>query len=169
MKKMILILVTLVLSQSIFALIPNQQTISPDIIRGGRPSKSDLDQLRSSGYKTIINFENIAQVVSVEKAYAEKLGFKFISQSMDPWAMPTDAQINEILNVMSDPKNFPIFIHCQHGRDRTGLVSAIYRVLNQKWTPQAAHDEMLVLGFRKIFTNMDKYFWNKTKKTAVVK
>ncbi len=157
-------LITLaVLSQPLFAAIPNQQTISPEIIRGGRPSNADLDQLKSQGYKTIINFENDAAVVATEKAYAEKLGFKFVSRPMDPWSTPNDVQMNEVLKLMSDTKNQPLFIHCQHGRDRTGLVSAVYRVLNQKWTQTNAHDEMLALGFRKIFSNMDKYFWTKTK------
>jgi tyrosine-protein phosphatase SIW14 len=162
-KKTILLISLTTLSCPLFAAIPNQQTISPQIIRGGRPSNADLDLLKSQGYKTIINFENDAKVVAIEKAYAEKLGFKFISKPMNPWSTPEDAEINDILKNMADAKNFPIFIHCQHGRDRTGLVSGVYRVLNQKWKQQAAHDEMLALGFRKIFLSMDKYFWNKTK------
>lgn len=163
MKKTISILAVLVMSQSIFAVIPNRQTINDQILRGGRPSNTDLDQLKSEGYKTVISFENDAKVVAVEKTYAEHLGLKFISSPIDPWLMPDDVQINQILKVMSEPKNSPLFVHCQHGRDRTGLISGLYRVLNQKWNAQNAHDEMLALGFRKIFKNMDNYFWKKTK------
>ena len=151
------------LPQFAFAAIPNQQTLSDKIIRGGRPSNADLDLLKSQGYKTIINFENDQAAIDAEKAYAAKLGFKFLSYPMNAWSVPDDAQVNEVLKAMNDLKNFPMFIHCQHGRDRTGMVSAIYRVLNQRWTQAAAHDEMLALGFRKIFTGMDNYFWQKTK------
>lgn len=159
---LLVIIITLV-SNFVFAAIPNQQTINSQIIRGGRPSNADLDQLKVQGYKTIIDFEDNKKVIAIEKAYAEKLGFKFISAPMNAWSTPNDKVINSVLQQMQDSKNYPMFIHCQHGRDRTGLVSAVYRVLGEKWTQEAAHEEMIALGFRKIFKNMDNYFWTKTK------
>nr|WP_246217361.1 tyrosine-protein phosphatase [Paraburkholderia panacisoli] len=39
-----------------------------------------------------------------------------------------------------------LLIHCQHGADRTGFVSALYRVLFQSWTKQQAEDELLYGG-----------------------
>lgn len=37
-------------------------------------------------------------------------------------------------------------IHCLHGRDRTGLLCAVYRVEIQGYSPQEAWDEMTQLG-----------------------
>lgn len=148
---------------SVFAAIPNLQIISDQISRGGRPELSDLEQLQNQGFKTVINLDNDSKVEATEKANVEKLGMQFYSFPLNAWQTPEDQKVNAILSLMSDQKNYPIFIHCRHGRDRTGMMSAIYRVLKQNWTQEAAHEEMLALGFRQIFTKMDQYFWNKTK------
>ena len=57
-----------------------------------------------------------------------------------------------------------VFIHCQHGKDRTGLLAALYRVKYQGWTPEQAHKEWAALGHSgmldTLFTGkMDNYFW----------
>ncbi len=162
-------LLLLFFAQSVcWAAIPNENSISQNILRGGRPANADLDRLKVQGYKAIISFENNAQAIAAEKQYAEKLGFKFFSYPMNAWNKPNDSQINEVLMQMSEKQNYPLFIHCEHGRDRTGLVSALYRVLKQGWKAQDAHEEMLALGFRQIFFQMDNYFWKKTGATKPV-
>ena len=40
--------------------------------------------------------------------------------------------------MLKDAENGPFLIHCQHGADRTGLMSAMYRILEQGWTPEDA-------------------------------
>lgn len=163
MNKSLLMFIVFISQCSVFAAIPNLQTISDQISRGGRPERIDLEQLKNQGFKTVINLDNDSKVEATEKANVEKLGMKFYSFPMNAWQTPEDQKVNTILSLMSDQKNYPIFIHCHHGRDRTGMMSAIYRVLEQKWTQEAAHEEMMALGFRQIFTKMDQYFWNKTK------
>jgi len=149
----------------ILGAIPNENTLSQNILRGGRPTTADVDRLKANGYKTIISLENDSQVIAAEKKYAQQLGLKFLSYPMNAWNKPNDQQINEILAQMGNTKNYPLFVHCQHGRDRTGLVSALFRVTQQNWKAQDAHEEMLALGFRQIFFNMENYFWKKTGAT----
>jgi len=36
-----------------------------------------------------------------------------------------DAEINEALHILSDPGNYPILVHCTHGKDRTGIIIAL--------------------------------------------
>ncbi len=163
MNKSLLIILIVSWSFSLFAAIPNLQSITDQISRGGRPSTTDLEQLKMQGFKTIINFDDDSKVEAAEKAYSEKLGLQFYSFPLNAWQKPDDQKINSILTLMSDKTKYPLFIHCKHGRDRTGMVSAIYRVLQQKWTQETAHEEMLALGFRQIFVKMDQYFWDKTK------
>ncbi len=47
--------------------------------------------------------------------------------------------------VATAPK--PILVHCQHGADRTGFMSAIYRIVVQGWTKEEAIDELLNGGY----------------------
>jgi len=79
-----------------------------------------------------------------------------------------DKRIREALAIMVNPINHPVLIHCSFGRDRTGLVAALYRVLFQGWTPEKARAEWLALGhggfMHQLFDgNLDKYF----KTTAI--
>lgn len=41
----------------------------------------------------------------------------------------------------------PILVHCQHGADRTGFMSAIYRIVVQGWSKDEAMNELLNGGY----------------------
>lgn len=55
-----------------------------------------------------------------------------------------------------------MLIHCQHGADRTGLVSALYRMVYQGWTREQALDELQHggYGFHPIWQNITNYLKN---------
>lgn len=143
--------------------IPNQQMVDGSIMRGGRPEMSDLAELKQMGYKTIINLENDAKVIAAEKAYALQLGFHYIENRMNASAVPNDQEMEKLIAIMADSRNYPLYIHCKHGQDRTGLVVGLHRVFNDKWKPDVAYQEMLDIGFHPIYASMKKYFFNKTK------
>lgn len=151
----------LAFSLNLLAAIPNEQMIHENLYRGGRPEMSDIDRLAEQNFKLIINFEDDAKAVAAEKKYAEQKGIRFLSFPMNAWETPNDEAVNEILKILVSTKKEKVFIHCKHGRDRTGLMSALYRVLVQKWNSQDAYSEMIDLGFRKLFKNMEKYYWKK--------
>ena len=67
---------------------------------------------------------------------------------------------------LSDPALRPIFVHCLLGKDRTALITGLYRVYYQDWTPEAAWAEMLRSGFhvRPTLRGFETYFWGHTKK-----
>ena len=67
---------------------------------------------------------------------------------------PTDEQVERALAVIDARENWPVFVHCQRGADRTGVIIAVYRILRDKWTAEQAIDEakrfgMAGLQFRK--------------------
>ena len=78
--------------------------------------------------------------------------------------LPPDLQkfAETLVNLHLDEKNFPIFLHCAHGEDRTGLLMGLYRVEVQGWTPEKAYLEMLKLGFHPKFKALDDYFRDRT-------
>ena len=51
------------------------------------------------------------------------------------------SEIEEILEIISNPENQPVFIHCKRGCDRTGTVSAAYRIKFDGWTAEEARRE----------------------------
>jgi tyrosine-protein phosphatase SIW14 len=55
--------------------------------------------------------------------------------------------IDELLNVLDDESNYPLLIHCHAGLHRTGILTAIYRMEYQGWTPEQAFLDMKAQGF----------------------
>ena len=55
--------------------------------------------------------------------------------------------IDRFLEIMRDPKNHPVLIHCKAGLHRTGVLTAVYRMEYQRWTPQQAIAELRANGF----------------------
>jgi len=152
------ILIPLTFSVKGHARIPDQAVVENGITRGGHPDVTDLHN-----FKTIISLEAISKSTESERKKAEQLGIKYVSSPMDVHQMPEDTQVQYIINLMKDPSNKPLLIHCFHGEDRTGLIVGLYRVYVDHWTPEAAYQEMLKMGFHKKFTDLRDYFYEKTK------
>ncbi len=140
--------------------IPEYHVVNDGIIRGGRPQKGDLAALKKQGIKTIINIDDADS--SAERTEAIKLGLNFIASPMSAFKSPNDAQVNKILSQLQDHSLMPIFIHCKHGQDRTGMIIGLYRYQVDKWSARSAYSEMNKFGFHPILVSLDSYFKNKT-------
>jgi protein tyrosine/serine phosphatase len=73
-----------------------------------------------------------------------------------------DRLVDQGLAVMRDPSARPVYVHCKHGQDRTGLMVGLYRVLQQGWAPEKAYEEMKERGFHPFFLGLKHYFHEKT-------
>ena len=80
-----------------------------------------------------------------------------LSQRFDDQMTAAIAQLAK-----ASPSNLT-YVHCRHGRDRTGLVVGLHRVENEKMAPKAAYTEMKDLGFRTFFIGLREYFERRTK------
>jgi tyrosine-protein phosphatase SIW14 len=136
--------------------------ITPNIYRGARPETIGMEDLKKFGIKTDLDIENHKEPIAQEKIDAENLGMNFISLPMSGVWKPKDAEVAEILAILNDPSNFPIFLHCHHGEDRTGLIAGLYRVFTQNWTPEQAHEEMIADGFHTNLYFLNRYFNKQT-------
>lgn len=143
--------------------IPNYQTVEEGLTRGGRPTQKDLEWLRSQGFKTIINLEDSDSAVAQEKKWADKLGFDTVNAPMDVFETPSETKTAQLLAILNDPLvNGPIYIHCKEGRDRTGLLVGLHRVLNRGWDAKTSYKEMLKYGFRSWLSALDDYYREKS-------
>ncbi|MGH9938421.1 MAG: protein-tyrosine phosphatase family protein [Blastocatellia bacterium] len=67
---------------------------------------------------------------------------------------PTDEQVERALAIIDAQENWPVFVHCQRGADRTGVIIAVYRISHERWTDEQAIAEakrfrMAFIQFRK--------------------
>ena len=143
--------------------IPEFAKVDEGLYRGGRPELFAVAELKSSvGIKTILTFDDNMDAVAAEKQEAEKVGIHHISIPIDSLSYPDEADINRALSIMTDPSGFPLFVHCKHGQDRTGLVVGLYRFQHDGWTADAAYDEMLNYGFKWYLLGLSSYFHDHT-------
>jgi len=139
--------------------LPNLNKVSNALYRGAQPEPEGFVELQKMGIKTVVNLRSIhSDRDDMAKAGLEKgaLGYEHIR--MTAWN-PEHEEIVRFIRIMADPANHPVFVHCQHGADRTGTVVAAYRTVIQGWTREAALEEMTQggFGFHTIWVNLPEY------------
>lgn len=157
----------LMLARDLEIPIHNFHQVSDGIFRGARPSKEGLRALRQQGFKTVLSFRWRKAPLAVERAHVLELGMNFISIPLNYWSLPKKQQIDEFLSIVDDESNYPIFVHCFHGADRTGLLLGIYRVLRCGWSFQDAYREMVECGFHRFRTQHYKLaLWRMARRSG---
>ena len=121
--------------------IDNFGRINEHYYRGALPHETDYPALARLGVKTMIDLTD-DDGDSSEQRLAETAGMKFFKMAMNTRVVPTAGQIATFLSIVDDPANQPVYVHCVGGRHRTGVMTAIYRMLEDKWTPDRAFKEM---------------------------
>lgn len=128
--------------------ISNAGKISAELFRGAQPSLESLAGLQSLGITTIVDLRREdSEQVAKERTRAEKLGMRFVHIPVGGFATPTAEQMAEFLALFRETPAPRVFVHCQYGRDRTGVFVAAYRIAIEHWTAEQARDEMHVFGF----------------------
>jgi protein tyrosine phosphatase (PTP) superfamily phosphohydrolase (DUF442 family) len=121
--------------------------IRPGLARGGEPNEGGLRYLRDHGYRTVVSF----LTDSGESTWVVNSGMRWIHIPMRSGLFsaqpPTQDQVRQFLSVVTDSTLYPVFIHCHAGKDRTGAMSAIYRMEACGWTKDEALAEMDSFGF----------------------
>jgi tyrosine-protein phosphatase SIW14 len=129
------------------------------IYRGAQPTENGFVKLRQLGIKTVLDLRNEdPSQIAQEKSLVESLGMRFISVPLSGFFSPKVLDMARIHNVMSSQALKPIFVHCQHGQDRTGLVVALHRIFSENIPVFDAKAEMIQLGFNQILFGLNHYF-----------
>jgi protein tyrosine/serine phosphatase len=138
--------------------------VAPGIYRGSRPEDMrDLIRLKLQGIRTIYTLVTDREDIAREQHDAALLGIKVVSVPMSPILIPGDRKIDFLLNEIQQPANQPVYLHCRHGKDRTGLIFGIFRVEVQGWDPHAAYDEMREIGFNPWLAGLEYAFWRRMR------
>ena len=59
---------------------------------------------------------------------------------------PADPAVQPFVDLLSDPKNYPLLVHCQHGVTRTAKVLAMYDILFRGMTAEQSLHAMPLFG-----------------------
>jgi protein tyrosine/serine phosphatase len=130
-----------------FKSIPAFYKVNNNLYRGGEPDMDGLNRLKNMNIKTIVSFQQESDEVATERAMVHAFGMEFYNIPLSVYERPTDEQVLEFLDIVTNQANFPVFVHCASGRDRTGSMIAMYRVVVDGWTIKEAYQEAKDLGF----------------------
>ena len=122
--------------------IKNCFQVTTNLYRGAQPTAEGMAQLKAMGIKTVINL----RAFHSDKDEVAGAGLKSVRFETEPWH-GEEEDVVRFLKVVTDTNNLPVFVHCERGADRTGMMCAMYRVVVCGWTQQAAIAEMKNGGF----------------------
>jgi protein tyrosine/serine phosphatase len=126
--------------------IDNFGRVDATYFRGAQPKGHDYRDLAALGVRTVIDLTS-DDGQRDEPALAAAAGMKYVHIPMTMHTVPTPAQVAQFLTIVNDPENQPVFVHCVGGRHRTGVMTAVYRMVHDEWTPERAFVEMQQFKF----------------------
>jgi tyrosine-protein phosphatase SIW14 len=121
--------------------IDNFGKINENFYRGAQPEGSDYADLATFGIRTVINLTS-HDAEENEKSMVEKAGMNYIQIPMTTHEYPSETKVKKFLDIVKDPANQPIYVHCVGGKHRTGVLTAVYRMTQDGWTADRAYQEM---------------------------
>ena len=137
--------------------LPNFHKVNDQLYRGAQPLTGGMKELAALGIKTVINLRGEDEHTRDEEAEARVAGLRYFSVPLPGFGRPSDEQVNRVLALINDSQNWPVFVHCHHGEDRTGTIIAVYRISHDGWSGEEARKEAKHYGMSRFQFKMKDY------------
>lgn len=156
----------------------NQHYRNVHVVRAGVLYRSG--QLTVDGLKRIIHDHGIKTVVTFrfsqnpkepapdldEENFCKEERLHYFRLRHKAWeaadkSVPAEANVQQFFEIMSEPRNYPVLVHCFAGIHRTGSFCALYRMEFENWSNEQAIQEMREMGYtdnhRDVFQFLQNY------------
>ena len=134
------------------------------IYRGAQPDEATLESLtKRYGIRTIVNLRGTCHPQEwylAEAKAAQNLGLSLEDVTCSAGRWPSHTEIRQLVAIF-DHAEYPLFLHCRHGADRTGMAGAIALMLKGETSYAEARRQMsLRYGHAPIgrTTVLDRFF-----------
>lgn len=126
--------------------LPNLYKVNAKLYRGGQPTEAGMKQLMAMGVKTVIDLRSDNGRAKQEQKWALDGGLAFVNIPLSNLFRPKKEQIDAAIRQMDIVGYQPVFIHCQRGSHRTGMVKAVY-ISHDGWSGNQANAEAKKFDF----------------------
>jgi protein tyrosine/serine phosphatase len=140
----------------VLAGVPNLHRVAPNFYRSAQPD--------AQGFAEISKVYGVRTVVSLRAFHSDEpltkgLALRLYDFPMHTWHIEREDVVGALRALRLSMQQGPTLLHCEHGADRTGLVTALYRVLYEGWSKDAALDEMQNgdFGFHDVWINIPQF------------
>ena len=132
----------------------NFYQVSDELYRAAQPDDNAMAAYDAYGIRTIINLRGFHS----DKDEVKGTKLILVEIPVHTWKAGDDKVAVAALQAIRDAEK-PVLVHCQHGADRTGLVIAMYRIVEQGWTREKALEELRNggYGYHSIWRNIPEY------------
>ena len=110
-------------------------------------------KLHALGIRTEIDLRIEKKDRTVAATATKQYGIERLHLPMGREA-PTQKQVDIFLATLGNSAKRPVFVHCQHGADRTGAMVGIYRETHDGWDFPKTYTEMRHYGFKPFLTEL---------------
>jgi len=133
----------------------NLYRIHQDFYRSAQLDSKDVALLQSLGIKTVVSLRSFH---SDDKLFKDS-SIRLQRVGINTWSINDQNVIAALRAIKAAEKDGPVLLHCLHGADRTGLVTAMYRILYQAWSKEQAMEELIKggYGYHSMWRNIPKY------------
>lgn len=133
----------------------NLHRITDTLYRSEQPIQGHIELLKSLGVATVISF----RAFHSDRRVLDDAAIRLYRIPMHTWRIRDRDVVEAMHRIDAGEREGAVLIHCQHGADRTGLVSAVYRMIHQGWSKEEALDELQNggYGFHSIWKNIPNY------------
>ena len=126
--------------------IDNFARVDANYFRGAQPVGHDYADLAALGIRAVINLTSDDAQAS-EPSMVAAAGMHYFPIPMTTHRAPTTDELQRFLQIVNDSRNQPVYVHCVGGSHRTGVMTAVYRITVDRWTPIQAFAEMKTFKF----------------------
>jgi protein tyrosine/serine phosphatase len=147
--------------------LPRFFKVNESLYRGAQPKAGGMARLASLGVRTVICLRQENEDTRIEAEEARKSGILFVSIPLPELSRPADDKVAQILKLINESKNGAVFVHCNHGRDRTGTIVACYRIEHDGWSSKQAKDEAHHFGLSRFEFGMSDFISDFAKKKSL--
>jgi len=127
--------------------IKNFGRVNENFYRGAQPDMEGFAELKKLGVKTVIDLREDKKRHAA--GWVRAAGMEYVNIPLRASRPATEAETEQFLQLVNDPANWPVYVHCKGGRHRTGALVAVYRITHDGWSADLAFKEMLDYDFDK--------------------
>jgi tyrosine-protein phosphatase SIW14 len=127
--------------------VSNVARVSSTLYRGAQPSLWAFGELKKLGIDIVVDLRDKREDILTEKERVEAQGMAFVSIPWNAERDPSRDNVIAFFATLHDNSGKKIFVHCQRGADRTGLMIALYRIVYDHWTTNQAVAEMTAFHY----------------------
>jgi protein-tyrosine phosphatase len=137
--------------------VKNFGRVTDHLYRGAQPSAQGFAELKHFGVGIIVNLRDERSEQEKEERTVKTLGLRYVAIPWNARHLPTDAQMADFFDLLRVNPKTKIFVHCQLGADRTGVMIAAYRIADENWTPRQAIAEMKAFHLHFWLPHLNRY------------